>query len=245
MWLKVLTQVLSPKPNTVALNLGSALKWPLKILIVLRCTRDCDLIFLGSRLSMRNFLIAPDVSNMHQGWESLQNSFLNWFIEPVNEAEISQLPQEQQESKSLEQWLVCHKKILKHAIPAYLVIYMCSLSNHRTPVLPLPPLQKIQWMFLQLRSALMRESSTLESSREVQGCLYARCGEWGGHAAVELGPDFNGNNRILVWGLGGSNYNNRPQRRGEMIQVSDLKESGCDLLIRPPLGTEKMGNSPG
>lgn len=46
-------------------------------------------------------------------------------------------------------------------------------------------------MLPQLRNALVRESSTLESSIEMQGCLYVRNSEWHGDAAVELGPDLN------------------------------------------------------
>lgn len=63
-----------------------------------------------------------------------------------------------------------------------------------------------------------------------------------GDAAVELGPDFNGNNGILVWRLGGSSYHYKLLRQGDVIIVSDLEESGGDLLITGSLGMGKMGS---
>lgn len=66
-----------------------------------------------------------------------------------------------------------------------LLLAKCPTSP--TPVPPPPPLWKTHMMFPRSRNALVRESSTLESSTEVQGCLYARDGA--GDDAVELGPD--------------------------------------------------------
>lgn len=76
------------------------------------------------------------------------------------------------------------------------MIYYVQPAQPPNPLPASAPTSEAHMMLPQLRNALVRESSTLESSIEMQGCLYVRNSEWHGDAAVELGPDLNGNNGI-------------------------------------------------
>lgn len=126
--------------------------------------KDSNLTFLGYILGIRNFLIDPD---RYQSWELLHNSFLSQLIGPVNEAEISQLPLEEQGVQKLQK------------VGMLEWIYYVWTTQPPSPLFHPIPTSEDPYDAPLLRNALGRKSSTLESSTKMQGCLYARDGATG------------------------------------------------------------------